>query len=531
MAEVMAYPKPLSHRGEQPVQQMRPAIKNCVLFEGLSTYETMFVLKTARPITTHVDMLLYEQDDAPSCCYLVHSGTYRAEMLTADGTRKARDYGPLDNFGACELLSTMGGRSCTIRVLTAGKVWAIPMRTVQVKLRVPPPMAAAGLLDFCRHVKLFQDISRERLLQLCRGGVQLEVPPGKPVFQEGEEAKAIYVLREGTLHTSQSDSSFSMSMTPPESFGESALFPDDELRVRRAAVAAGEQGAVVVRWHVSAIETLIGFELQQASLALFNRKMLESVTCAKRTLVDGLQKDEMDALIALMVRRTFEPREVLADEGDFDHAFYIVESGEALVKKGEGAKSEIVTLKRGDCFGEQALVPRDALKQTKRKASVIAKGPQNVVCLSLAPEHFHRMHGHIEGWMRQLTADIAATAIGGIDSVVSAKAGSASVAALSPQNKGGNKPGAQTAQKRAATLAAAQAAQSAQASQSAQTAAAPPPEQPSAAPPTPPPLPPGPADVRGGGSLASAHGEPSSPNSARSSPGSARKRGDSSKKR
>ena len=220
MAEVMAYPKPLSHRGEQPVQQMRPAIKNCVLFEGLSTYETMFVLKTARPITTHVDMLLYEQDDAPSCCYLVHSGTYRAEMLTADGTRKARDYGPLDNFGACELLSTMGGRSCTIRVLTAGKVWAIPMRTVQVKLRVPPPMAAAGLLDFCRHVKLFQDISRERLLQLCRGGVQLEVPPGKPVFQEGEEAKAIYVLREGTLHTSQSDSSFSMSMTPPESFGE-----------------------------------------------------------------------------------------------------------------------------------------------------------------------------------------------------------------------------------------------------------------------------------------------------------------------
>ena len=74
-----------------------------------------------------------------------------------------------------------------------------------------------------------------------------------------------------------------------------------------------------------------------------------------------------------------------------------------MVKKGEGAKSEILTLKRGDCFGEQALVPQESLKRTKRKASVIAKGPQNVVCLALTPEAFHNVqHGSLLGWTRHL---------------------------------------------------------------------------------------------------------------------------------
>ena len=528
----MPYPKPLSHRGERPEQEMKPAIKLCVLFEGLSQYETRFVLQTARPITTTEGMILYEQGDAPSSFYLVYSGSYRAECTTADGTRKARDYGPLDNFGACELLSTMGGRTCTIRTLTQGKVWAIPRAAVQVKLRVPPPLSWSGMLDFCRQVKLFHNIGRERLVQLVRGAVQYEVAPREPVFCEGDEAKSIYALRGGSLMTAQSDSTFSMTMTPPESFGESALFPDDELRVRRAAVLAGEHGALVVRWSVPAIETLIGFELQSASLALFNRKMLESVTCSKRTLVSGLQKDEMDILIALMVRRTFEPREALAEEGEFDHSFFIVESGEAVVRKGDGAKSELMTLKRGDCFGEQALVPSDVLKRTKRKAAVIAKGPQNVVCLSLAPSALHACVGSISGWTRQLAQDIAASAVGGVDSVVTQRVGSASMSALAPQAKGGNKPGAANAGQRrpaAPVPPAAVTGVSASTAVAAHVDAdAAPPASPSSPPPTPPPLPPpassaSPAAGRAGGSPTSGRLSSGSPASVRSaSPSSAR---------
>lgn len=63
----------------------------------------------------------------------------------------------------------------------------------------------------------------------------------------------------------------------PETFGESALFGDDALRVRAVAVKAGKYGATIVKWSVMAIETLIGFELHANSERLYNRKMLESL--------------------------------------------------------------------------------------------------------------------------------------------------------------------------------------------------------------------------------------------------------------
>ena len=226
--------------------------------------EWQFVLQTARPMQTVAGQTIYEQDDAPARMFVAQSGTYRALCVAADGRRKARDYGPSDCFGACELLSQMGGRTCSIVVLTAGKLWAIPTHTVHMKLRVPPPLNIDGLAEFCRQVKLFQEIPPDRLVQLMRGAKQRVLKPDEYVFEEKSTARSIYALREGSLHTTQSDSDFSMKMLPPESFGESALFPDDELRVRRAAVIAGDEGAVVIEWQVAAIEILIGFELQSA---------------------------------------------------------------------------------------------------------------------------------------------------------------------------------------------------------------------------------------------------------------------------
>ena len=443
VAELDQYPKsPFSSGsgGEKSTFNAKHAVKNCVLFEGLTPSETKFVLQTARALPTMLGLSLYEQDDTPNYFFLVESGTYRAMCSTADGSRKARDYGPLDNFGACELLSPIGGRTCTIEVLTPGRVWAIPMSTVQVKLRVPPPLASPGLFKFCRSVKLFREISNDRLLQLCRGAVQLRLRPGEAVFEENSDAREIYALRDGALFTRQSDSDFSMTMTPPESFGESALFPDDDLRVRRATILAGEQGAIVVRWSVSAIETLIGFELQAASLALFNRKMLESVSCARRTLVEGLKKDDMDMLIGAMHRKTFEVNDVLAEEGEFDSHFFIIESGEAIVKKGEGTKSEVLVLRRGDCFGEQALVPPDKLRRQKRKTSIIAKGPTSVMTLMLSADDFNRLRGPMGNWVNQFATDIASNSMGGIDSVITAKA-VGSLSTINPQTKKDQKAG------------------------------------------------------------------------------------------
>ena len=79
---------------------------------------------------------------------------------------------------------------------------------------------------------------------------------------EGEAARAVHTVREGSLHTSQEGTDFSLTIEAPGCLGESSLGPHDDTRVRGATVRAGEAGATVLVWRVASIETLIGFDLQ-----------------------------------------------------------------------------------------------------------------------------------------------------------------------------------------------------------------------------------------------------------------------------
>ena len=417
-------------RGKQALQAAWDlAVKRCVLFHHLTGAEVKHVQNTAQLIETAVDMALFSQGDMPSALFLVADGTYRATIHADLGSvgSKARDYGPGDNFGGCELLATIGGRGCTVTCLTAGMVWAVNQRTVKTKLRVPPPLKVPGLHQFCKGVKLFQPLSAERLVQLCRAAVQTELAPGEAIFNEDDDARDIYALREGSLHSAQRGTSFSLQMSPPETFGESSLFPDDGLRVRRAAVLAGERGATVVSFAVDAIETLLGFELQGASLALFNRKMLEAVSCVGKSIAEGLHKDALDELVGLMVRRTYTPGEALASEGDFDEAIFMIESGEAGATKGEGSSHVLATLKRGDCFGEQMLLqlPAGGRRGSRRKASIVC-GDSGLVALRLSLhtfEHDLMGRGSLRAWAVQLVNDVvvASSAHPGLDSCLASR--------------------------------------------------------------------------------------------------------------
>ena len=128
-----------------------------------------------------------QAEDAPTQLYLVQSGAYRAMLRTADGARKARDYGPGDSFGGAELLCAMGGRACTVHALQPGVLWGIP-RSGFAKLRVPPPLKLAGLLEFCESARLFRGIRRERMVQLMRGATQHTYAAGEEIFREDEAA-------------------------------------------------------------------------------------------------------------------------------------------------------------------------------------------------------------------------------------------------------------------------------------------------------------------------------------------------------
>ena len=169
-------------------------------------------------------------------------------------------------------------------------------------------------------------------------------------------------------------------------------------------------------------------ELQEASLALFNRKMLKSVMCAGRMLVANLSEEDVDAVFRAMHRKTYGCGDVIASKGEIDEALCIIESGEVTVAKDadSGGGMPILTLKRGDCFGEQALVTAAATpagrraQGARRKSSIIVPaGATSVVTLKLTPQTFQRLRecASLDEWATQLVGDIGARAAKGVDAV------------------------------------------------------------------------------------------------------------------
>ena len=95
-------------------------------------------------------------------------------------------------------------------------------------------------------------------------------------------------------------------------------------------------------------------------------------------LFAGLQNQDLEALTAVALIRTYNEAGVIVREGTKGEAFFIILNGEADVIKGLQSDSSVVlqTLQPGDYFGEMAF-----FEDYLRSASVVARGPVN--CLAL----------------------------------------------------------------------------------------------------------------------------------------------------
>ena len=86
---------------------------------------------------------------------------------------------------------------------------------------------------------------------------------------------------------------------------------------------------------------------------------------------DDFSESEVWEVINASVWQEFPPDNEIILEGDVDNCFYVIVTGEVLVRKGN---REVDTLVRGDCFGEMGFIA-----QAQRSASIIAKSPVTVM--------------------------------------------------------------------------------------------------------------------------------------------------------
>lgn len=122
-----------------------------------------------------------------------------------------------------------------------------------------------------------------------------------------------------------------------------------------------------------------------------------------------LDSDELAKLEELFVESTHRKGEVIFREGDEGDTFSVVLRGELEVWAGEGEQRQTGTLKRGDFFGEMAL-----LQEGKRTATIIVKRQARLI--SIAKPAFDQFFLHdprmLEYFARVLSQRLASVSKG-----------------------------------------------------------------------------------------------------------------------
>jgi len=383
----------------------RAAAKRDVLLRRLPPTELKYVKSAAKQTKIAKGSVIFEEGAMAENFYIVEKGRFAASRaVTAAGKQRLlREYEPGDTFGSHELLFQLP-RSHKLVARESGSVWVLSKRVFDAKLRIAPPVKPA-VLDFLKTVPLFSDLSTEYLTALGRAAIDINLDAGKPICVEGEAASEVYAIKSGELVTSKAGTDVGFTMEAPSCFGESALLcscasDGDDVRRRQATVRAIHPGAVVVAFDVSAIETLVGFCLQERSVRAFNRKLLASIKIDEVSILDVLMKHGeqegsrlLDWLADAMFDEHFEEGEVVAAEGAEDGSLYVIKAGEAAVSTKEAG--EVATLSAGGFFGELSLLP----KKHKRSATIVAKSRLRVASL---PAAVVKANSELEQWRNAL---------------------------------------------------------------------------------------------------------------------------------
>ncbi|KAJ3116648.1 hypothetical protein HDU96_009101 [Phlyctochytrium bullatum] len=230
---------------------------------------------------------------------------------------------------------------------------------------------------------LFRACDEEQYADVVAAMSEKRVTPGEEVIRQGGVGDFFYVVEEGTL-----DVLVSRNGQPPikvtdygagGSFGELALM----YNAPRAATVIATSDCVL--WALDRV-TFRRILMENTSR---KRRMYEAFLEEVPLLV-SLEPYERHKIADALESVVFNDGDVVIKQGDLGENFYIIESGEARVTQTDasGVEHELPGLKKGDYFGELAL-----LTNQPRKATVSANGRLKLA--TLGKKAFVRLLGPV----------------------------------------------------------------------------------------------------------------------------------------
>ncbi|MCJ1288340.1 hypothetical protein MMC26_007695 [Xylographa opegraphella] len=243
---------------------------------------------------------------------------------------------------------------------------------------------------------LFSHLDDEQTSQILGALVEKPIPAkGIKVISQGDAGDYFYVVERGFFDIYINDVGSVQpgpagtgrkvtTIGPGGSFGELALMYNAP---RAATVMSTEAGSLL--WYLDRIT----FRRILMDSAFARRRMYESFL-NEVPLLSTLTPYERSKIADALETQKFPAGSTIIREGDPGEAFYLLESGGAAVYKRETGQKALTTYKKGDYFGELAL-----LDDKPRAASVVST--EEVKVATLGKEGFLRLLGPVEERMRR----------------------------------------------------------------------------------------------------------------------------------
>jgi len=202
--------------------------------------------------------------------------------------------------------------------------------------------------------KLMKSLTPSDRDQLLEALKKVEFPAGSEIIKQGDAGDFFYIVYEGEADITVEGKGVVMKAGKGVSFGELALLHNSP----RAATVTATTDVVCFALDMMTFKAiLMGKAQKDGELYL---TFVESID-----LLKPLALEDKKTLASALREKQFPPDYKIVCEGDVGDFFYIILDGEVKCTKTGAAEEVSRRLKKGDFFGELALLSSD-----KRRASV-----------------------------------------------------------------------------------------------------------------------------------------------------------------
>ncbi|MEJ2763472.1 cation:proton antiporter [Photobacterium sp. MCCC 1A19761] len=210
-------------------------------------------------------------------------------------------------------------------------------------------------------VPFFATLQAAQLHQIATKLTPLLVVPGERIITQGEPGNAMYFISSGAVEAEVLPKP--VRLGSGDFFGELALLTQAP---RNAHVTAISYCQLLMLKLTDFQQLTADYpELQAQITRAAEQRLSPGQLIAQVPLFSALHPDELQAIVRRLQTRVAAPGETLVIRGEVGDALYLIAAGTVEVRTGQN--EPVISLGRGDFFGEQAL-----LTDNPRNADVVA---------------------------------------------------------------------------------------------------------------------------------------------------------------